>query len=75
MGTRMTGMVFPFNGSKEDIQGIIYKWMQHEAILLDRYKEIHVNFWTIILSLLLMLIFLNPHIIILSCGKNYYLSH
>ncbi|HFK9536433.1 TPA: tetratricopeptide repeat protein [Acinetobacter baumannii] len=44
MGTRMTGMVFPFNGSKEDIQGIIYKWMQHEAILLDRYKEIHVNF-------------------------------
>lgn len=40
----MTGMVFPFNGSKEDIQGIIYKWMQHEAILLDRYKEIHVNF-------------------------------
>ena len=37
-------MVFPFNGSKEDIKAIIYQWIQHEVKVIDTYTNIHVEF-------------------------------
>lgn len=44
MGTRMSGMVFPFKSDKEEIKAIIYKWMQHEVTVIDTYTNIHVKF-------------------------------
>lgn len=44
MGTRMSGMVFPFKSDKEEIKAIIYKWMQHEVTVIDTYTNIHVEF-------------------------------
>lgn len=44
MGTRKSGMVFPFKSDKEDIKAIIYKWMQHEVTVFDTYTDIYVEF-------------------------------
>lgn len=43
MGTRMTGMVFPFQGDIKEVKAIIYKWMQHEVEIIDSYTNIRIH--------------------------------
>ena len=43
MGTRMTGMVFPFQGDIKEVKAIIYKWMQHEIEIIDSYTNIRIQ--------------------------------
>ena len=43
MGTRMTGMVFPFQGDIKEVKAIIYKWMQHEVEIIDSYTNIRIQ--------------------------------
>lgn len=42
MGTRMTGMVFPFQGDIKEVKAIVYKWMQHEVEIIDSYTNIRI---------------------------------
>jgi TPR repeat protein len=43
MGTRMTGMVFPFQGDIQEIKTMIYKWMQHEVEIIESHKTIRIE--------------------------------
>ncbi|MBJ9901929.1 sel1 repeat family protein [Acinetobacter bereziniae] len=43
MGTRMTGMVFPFQGDIQEIKTMIYTWMQHEVEIIESYTTIRIE--------------------------------
>ncbi len=49
MGTRMTGMVFPFQGDIQEIKTVVYTWMQNEDEIIEsdttiRIELIHGNY-------------------------------